>query len=231
MWLRRQVNIIQRWIKWDFVCTPLRRRLALFGLYREWLYYVNWKNDFAIEFFWMLNMVKRGVYKCQVNKRWTVLNCAIINLFKCKLHLPESSSQEGMRKGTCTRIGRLSEAGITTLGSSSHSDPVRDICQGAQNINRSHLLLIQFVFQTTGRVDQQQPRPNTSILAVDLQRQLFPRDLSTGSYFQVPLQQLDVLGLGFFCKLWLLHPLQCFRRPGQRLVLWSLTPAFRPSLP
>lgn len=75
---------------------------------------------------------------------------------------------------------------------------MRDICRGAQHINLCHLLLIQFAFKLLALLTSCSPRPNTRILAVGLQRQLFPIDLTTSSHFEIPLQQLNVLASWMF---------------------------------
>ena len=134
--------------KVDFAYTPLGRMVACFWLREEWLHYVNWKDDFVTEFFWMLNKVKWSMYKCQeirggfVEMQFTTL----------RILLPVWFGKGGLCKNWKAEVKQES-----LLWEVHHSHTVRDRGRGGRHVNHSHLLLIQLVFQTTGPADPAAP--------------------------------------------------------------------------
>ena len=70
------------------------------------------KQDLAIVFIWMLNMMKRNRYGCQVVMARTVVTLYSVNLVKLKLYFPEFASLHSSRlslatKEICTRVERF----------------------------------------------------------------------------------------------------------------------------
>lgn len=170
----------------DLVYTPLGKMLACFWLHEEWLHYVNWKDDFGTEFFWMLNKVKRSMYKCQGIRDGFVWN-AIYNSQNPLANMV-------WERGLVQELEGRSEAGVTTLRSSSQSDSEGQeqrwpACKSLSSAPHSACLPNHWPCWPNS------PRTNTRILAVHPQRQLFPTDLSTICYFEAPLLELDWLGL------------------------------------
>lgn len=124
----------------------------------------------------MLIVVERSMYKCQVNRSglcWIVLSLIWL---KCKLQLPESSSQHSMERNVCKTL-KAQEQNSRKFITVRHSND-------AQHVNLSSTP--QFIFQTTVPANQSRPKPYTRNLAMNLQRLLFPTDLSTSTHFEVP---------------------------------------------